>query len=219
MSEPPDRKSYRIRYHNYAEANAYHVTICAHRRELLFGNVVDATMRVNAMGTILEEEIQRTATLREQAIIDSHIVMPNHIHILLILTGGAEAPAPRTFAAPASGTVSSLINGLKASCTSRIRKEIGPTTRVVWQPRFYDRLIRDENELEHTRHYIRNNPGAWEDDPENPERKQHRPGNRRIVLQPPDRRDVLHTSSPVLQPPDRRDVLRTSSPDQLKELQ
>jgi putative transposase len=196
MSELPNRKSYRIRCHNYAEANAYHITICAHRRQLLFGSVIDAKMHLSATGTILEEEIQRTGLLREQVVIDSHIVMPNHVHVILVLTGGADAPAPRTFAAPASGTVSSMINGWKAACTSRIRKEIGPPSLVVWQPRFYDRLIRDENELEYTRHYILNNPGAWEDDPENPERKQVRRDNHKVVLLPTDRRDVLRTSSP-----------------------
>ncbi len=45
---------------------------------------------------------------------------------------------------------------------------------MVWQGRFYDRWIRSERELEQTRYYVRNNPGAWEDDPENPERKQRK---------------------------------------------
>ena len=211
MGELPNRKSYRIRYHNYAEANAYHITICAHRHQLLFGRVIDAQMCLNATGRIIEEEIQRTATMRESVVIDTHIVRPNHVHVLLILTDGAEAPAPRRFAAPASGTVSSIINALKAACTSRIRKEIGPATMVVWQARFHDRLIRDENELQQTRHYILNNPGAWEADPENPERKQRRRDKDRDVSQPLNRRDVSQTIN-------RRDVLRTSSHEQSGEL-
>lgn len=162
------RQSYRLRYHNYAETRAYHITICSRDRALIFGDVIDATMHLSTIGKIIEEEIQKTATMRSGGVIDAHVVMPNHVHLILILTEASDAPAPRGFEAPHSGTISSIINGLKAACTSRVRKELRMASAVIWQSRFFDRVIRDEEELMRTRQYIQDNPGKWQDDHDNP---------------------------------------------------
>jgi len=162
------RTSYRLRYHNYAETRAYHITICSHERALIFGEIIDARMHLFGIGRIIDEEIRKTGAMRSGVTIDTYAVMPNHVHLILILTEESLAEVPRAFEAPKSGTVSSIINGFKASCTSRARKELGLNGIVIWQGRFHDRVIRDEEELQHTREYIRNNPGQWQDDHENP---------------------------------------------------
>jgi putative transposase len=165
-----NRQSYRLRYHSYAEASAYHITICSHQRQLIFGKIIDAQMHLSPIGKIIDEEIRKTIAMRKDVIVDTYTVMPNHVHIIFILTETKDAPVARKFEAPASDTISSIVNGMKACCTSRVRKELGPSDAAIWQSRFHDRLIRDEAELNLTRAYIINNPGAWEDDPENPER-------------------------------------------------
>jgi putative transposase len=166
MSETHHRQSYRLRHHSYSETRAYHITICSHNRDTIFGDVTHATVILSPIGKIIDEEIRKTPTVRSEVIVDTYVVMPNHVH--LILTDDSNAMAPREFEPPQAGTISSVINGLKAACTSRVRKEIGPPGIVIWQGRFYDRVIRDDEELQRTRQYIIDNPAQWEDDHENP---------------------------------------------------
>ena len=171
MSQTPthERQSYRLKHHNYAETRAYHITACSFHRQLIFSEIVDACIHLFPIGRIIDEEIRKTPLMRPNVILDTYVVMPNHVHIILILTEAEEdAPVPRQFEAPKPGTLSSILNGLKSACTSRVRKELGPSDAKVWQGRFYDRVIRDEDELNRTRQYIHDNPAQWQDDHENP---------------------------------------------------
>jgi len=61
---------------------------------------------------------------------------------------------------PQRNNVASIIRGFKGVCTNRIKSET-PIVHFAWQPRFYDRIIRDERGIYAVRQYIRNNPGKW----------------------------------------------------------
>lgn len=56
------------------------------------------------------------------------------------------------------GSLSGIIRGYKARVTKETRK-IDPAFK--WQSRFYDRIIRTEQELSNVRNYIKNNPKKW----------------------------------------------------------
>ncbi len=64
------RRSIRLRGYDYAQAGAYFVTICTWNRACLFGDVVDGTMRLNAMGEIVADEWTRSARVRAEIAID-----------------------------------------------------------------------------------------------------------------------------------------------------
>jgi len=57
-----------------------------------------------------------------------------------------------------------ILNQFKQICTIKSR-EINPN--FAWQPRFHDRIIRDENELNRIREYIIKNPEMWHRDRNN----------------------------------------------------
>lgn len=59
-------------------------------------------------------------------------------------------------------SISSFVAGFKSAATTRINQFRGTPFRKVWQPRFWDRLIRDKDELARIRKYIQDNPGKWE---------------------------------------------------------
>jgi REP element-mobilizing transposase RayT len=63
-----------------------------------------------------------------------------------------------------ANSLSSIINQIKAISTKRIRKQINNPTINIWQPRFYEHIIRNENELYEIRKYIKNNPLKWSED-------------------------------------------------------
>jgi putative transposase len=171
-------KSIRLRYLNYDEPGAYFVTLVAHERRCLFGSVSDGEVCLSASGEIVRLEWQRSAELRPRISFDAFVVMPNHFHAIVLFH--TESPSARSAAlrpitprhrferAPAS--LSSLIAGFKAATTRRIRAALQRPSLPVWQPRFYDHVIRNETDLAKIRAYIAGNPAEWRSDSENPDR-------------------------------------------------
>jgi len=93
------RKSIRLKEYDYGQVGAYFVTICTHERECMFGEVVDAQMRLNEIGCIVEDEWRKTAEIRQNVELDAPVVMPNHLQGILIITdavGATRRVAPTT---------------------------------------------------------------------------------------------------------------------------
>ncbi|EKD34841.1 MAG: hypothetical protein ACD_75C02165G0001, partial [uncultured bacterium] len=74
-------------------------------------------------------------------------------------------PADRPFAAPKGpqpGSIGAIMAQFKSVVTKRINAMRGSAGAPVWQRNYYERVIRDENELSRARQYIVNNPMQWE---------------------------------------------------------
>jgi len=167
-----NRQTTRLPDHDYTQG-AYFVTICTHDGALLFGDIVDGRMILNDNGRIAADEWQRSASIRQELSLDEWIIMPNHIHGIIIVGADGRPPQPnacppqraRLFRPPRS--LGSFIAGYKSVVTKRIneqRVQRGP----VFQRNYYDRIIRDGNEWSRIREYIRLNPTQWAQDKENP---------------------------------------------------
>jgi len=143
---------------------------------MLFGQIVAEAMQLNALGEVVAEEWIKSATIRQEIELDSWIVMPNHLHgILVIKDSGQSAaldhptpkqPAQRPQRKPHS--VGAFIAGFKSAVTRRTN-ELRQTPAPLWQPNYYDHIIRTEVALNNIRHYIRDNPRRWAADRENPD--------------------------------------------------
>jgi len=98
--------------------------------------------------------------------------MPNHFHGIVIIQNGAmdcrgDRPiAPAFKMRPKS--LSSLMAGFQSSVTSKINKSRGTYGTPVWQRNYFDRIIRNNEELNRFRKYIIENPMKWDLDKENP---------------------------------------------------
>lgn len=163
------RQSLRLRNYDYSCLGAYFITACTFRRELLFGEVIDAETQLNDLGRIAAEEWLKSAEVRTEVQLDAWIVMPNHIHGIVILAEereGSDRPAPSN--GPHTGSLGALVAGLKSSVTKRINSTRGTPSALVWQRNYYDHVIRNESSLNRIRQYIADNPVRWPDDPENP---------------------------------------------------
>ncbi len=95
-----------MREYDYAQAGAYFVTVCAHNKECVFGEIVEGEMRLNEAGRVVEEVWLNTTRIR----LDTFVVMPNHFHAIVFLNGtgrGVLQYAP-TFGSP-SQTVGAIV--------------------------------------------------------------------------------------------------------------
>jgi REP element-mobilizing transposase RayT len=171
-----NRRSVRLKEYGYVQAGAYFVTICTYNRDCLFGEVVDGEMRLNEYGEIARDEWIKTASVRTSVVLDVFVIMPNHIHGIIILTGNGSgnvgaarrvAPNGRVARTMQPGSIGAIIGQFKSIATKRINKRRGTPGLPVWQRNYYERVLR-EDELDRVRAYIQNNPAQWEMDAENP---------------------------------------------------
>jgi REP element-mobilizing transposase RayT len=101
--------------------------------------------------------------------LDEFVVMPNHIHgIIIIKPVGVQhvEPLRNKFQHIIPASIGSIIRSFKGSVT-RICRQQG-FTNFRWQRNYYERIIRDDNELNRIREYIIDNPAQWLDDHESP---------------------------------------------------
>ncbi len=93
------RHSIRLKGYDYSRPGAYYVTICAHKKDCIFGRVVDGHMYLNDIGAIVFSEWTNTEDIRDDVVTDAFVVMPNHFHGILILIEsrgrGTESPVPQ----------------------------------------------------------------------------------------------------------------------------
>ncbi|MEE8484527.1 MAG: transposase [Nitrospinota bacterium] len=180
-------KTSRYKGWDYSKSGFYFVTICTKNFKHHFGNVETLRcnvsvpdIRLSIIGEIVKEEWLKTPVVRKNVDLDEWIIMPNHMHGIIAMGGkpnskdvalSVPAEKKRTkFAgiSPKSNSLSEVIRSFKSTCTRKINK-LFPKNNFAWQPRFHDRIIRNEDELNRIREYIRNNPLNWEVDCKQPE--------------------------------------------------
>ena len=182
--ESHHRHSIRLKGYDYSQAGAYFVTICTHNKACVFGDVVDGEMRLNEYGAIVKDEWLRTDTLRENVVIDEYIIMPNHIHGIVIIMGDGRGTLQRASTGPirathrvaptARGLISNSIGAIIGQFKSIVTKDVRKMgfRYFKWQRNYYEHVIRNEDKLNRTREYVLNNPLQWQFDRENPGRMQ-----------------------------------------------
>jgi putative transposase len=170
------RRSARLSGYDYTQNGAYMVTVCTAGRECLFGEIIDdGEMMLNTLGCVVEDNWFKSANIRKEIILDAFVVMPNHIHGIIMMIGeppvGAHgrAPLPQTAALyrpPRS--LGSFVAGFKSAVTSQINRIRETPHMPIWQRSFHDKIIWNESMLNGIRTYIENNPTNWVSDRENP---------------------------------------------------
>lgn len=159
------RKNQRYKDFNYSSDGYYYVTICTDKKRDLFGILQNNQVVLNPLGKLVEENIRALNDLKGVSV-TAHIVMPNHLHLLLEI-GNRENNT--------DWTLSKLIIRIKSKVMveySRIdicehKKE------KIWQRNYWDYIVRKQEELTKIAEYISRNPEFWEREKENPENEYH----------------------------------------------
>ncbi len=161
------RRSIRLPGYDYAQPGAYFVTICTHGRECVLGEVMDGRVNLSPFGEVVHEEWERSAVIRPELELDAFVIMPSHLHGIVVITGdvsvglhsvGAHGRAP-LHRAPRS--LGSFIAGFKSTTTRRVNLARGTPGASFWQRGYYEHVIRDAGDLEKIGTYIAENPLSW----------------------------------------------------------
>ena len=86
-----NRRSIRLQEYDYSRAGAYYITVCIRNRECLFGNVVDGQMQLNEAGRIVQAVWNGLPRFYEGVELDAFIIMPNHVHGVIVIRVGVGA--------------------------------------------------------------------------------------------------------------------------------
>jgi len=175
--------SIRLKNWNYATRGYYFITICTKNRKCYFGNILDKKMQLSKIGKIANAYWQEIPEHFPFTTLDKFIVMPNHIHGIVIINNNVETQnlannvnnvETQNLASlrqnkgnkfgPQSQNLASIIRGLKIGVKKWATINNIP---FQWQPRFYDHIVRNERSLHQIRQYIVDNPSNWENDRDN----------------------------------------------------
>ncbi|HEX2770777.1 MAG TPA: transposase [Geobacteraceae bacterium] len=179
------RRSIRLMEYDYTGGGAYYVTVCAHGRECLFGDVVDEVMRLNEFGEFVRECWNRIPEHFTDVILDEYVLMPNHFHGIVIIqqhrrgdacvahgSNGNDDERARHASPLRSGpsptSLGAIVGSFKSAVTKLINQICDNPGCPVWQRNYFERVIRNDRELAAIREYIINNPQQWVLDRENP---------------------------------------------------
>jgi REP element-mobilizing transposase RayT len=158
--------------YDYSESGAYFITAVTEGRGAVFGEILDAEMRLNRNGVIVERCWYDLLDHYAHLTLDEFVVMPNRVHGVISLADVARAglePAPTIETARRHG-LSEIVRAFKTFSARRINEVRGTPGTPVWQRNYYERVVRNERELHAVREYIRANPLNWYLDKENPMR-------------------------------------------------
>ncbi len=182
----------RLQNWDYGSNGAYFVTICSKYRYHYFGGKMGGIMTLTEIGKMAEKYWFDIPQHFPFVKLGAFVVMPNHIHGIIVidksydgrntenaigtietqnfasLSQPAQTPthsSPKNKFGPQSKNLASIVRGFKIGVTKNARL-INPDFQ--WQPRFYDHIIRNENEYHRISQYIIDNPSKWNDDKPNP---------------------------------------------------
>ncbi|WP_028298709.1 transposase [Olivibacter sitiensis] len=175
------RRSIRLKGYDYAQTGAYFITLCCQKRAHLFGEIVNGKMILNEYGLIAHDEWENTLEIRPNISLGAFVIMPNHVHGILIINDSGEPPSTtpkeeNKFKSP-SKTIGAIIRGYKGATTKRIKRLISTgespissgapkidLSTPIWQRNYYEHIIRNEKAFYNISNYIINNPAKWAED-------------------------------------------------------
>ena len=158
--ELPKRKHPRLDNYDYSSTGAYFVTICTQNRRCVLSRIVGrglapaetTEIEYTLFGEIAEKQLFLLADRYPYLTIDQYVIMPNHIHAILILNGETAGASPRP-------TVTDIVCAYK-SLTTRECKKNGFEGKL-FQTSFYEHIIRGRKDYEEIVKYIYENPKRW----------------------------------------------------------
>ena len=167
MEEMKKRKTPRHESFDYNSVGGYFITICTQNRRCMLSRIVGTgvldcpQIELTKYGEIADKYINQLNDFYDHLSVESYVIMPNHIHILLFVkenrgsteNGQSRTPVP-TYIERANSVFSKFISTFKRFCN----KEYGEN---IWQARAYDHIIRNREDYEEHQRYIYENPMRW----------------------------------------------------------
>jgi REP element-mobilizing transposase RayT len=153
------RQSARLGSWDYGSNGKYFVTICTKNKVPYFGVIVNSGLTSTPIGDYTTKCWISIPDHYPFIELDTFIMMPDHFHGIICIAKKERSGWKQNQFGPQAQNLGAVVRGFKAAVTSFARAKSIP---FQWQPRYFDRVIRSERELDQIREYILNNPGQWQ---------------------------------------------------------
>ena len=169
-------KSARATWHDY-RSGAYFITICVKNHEHYFGEIENGVVKLSEIGKNTTENLQNINNHYPYVEIPLFVVMPNHIHAIVLIDGDHRRDVARNVStemttkpnenkkmveiAKHQSLLCVAMRGFKSAVTKFANKN---GIDFAWQTRFHDHIIRSQSEMNRIADYIENNPATWDND-------------------------------------------------------
>jgi putative transposase len=180
--QPAHRVPTRLSNFDYASAGAYFITICAHERRLLFGEIFGDVLVPSKIGSIVNDCWAAIPRHFPDVDLDTFVLMPNHLHGILVIRS---APVGVQHAGPSErrvrhagplqpqrwsppGSIGAIVRSFKSAVTKTCNERQLTNGTPIWQRNYYEHVIRKDEDMNRVRQYIIDNPKNWATDKENP---------------------------------------------------
>ena len=185
-------KSHRLQGYDYSSDGAYFITICTAKHLIEFGEIENGQVQLSQNGKIANDLWLEIPNKFPFIILDEFIVMPNHLHGILIINHSHDNVETRFITsqnnnASQNNTIlrdtinrASTKGGITGKHNPMLHKNISRIVRwykgrvsfeihkadfgFAWQNNYYDVIIRNEKQFTIIENYIRNNPNTWDND-------------------------------------------------------
>ena len=150
----------RLKGYDYNTPGYYFITVCTKNKRKLLCEIIGTVLpdgpqtRFTEYGKIARKQLLLMQDFYEDIHVDKFVIMPNHIHMILCLTGDdpEEGKDPSM-----SSKIGRFVGTFKRFCNRQYGKDI-------WQSRSHDHVIRGEADYQSIWNYIDGNPSKWLED-------------------------------------------------------
>ncbi len=159
-----ERQKNRLENYDYSQVGTYFITICVKDRKPILSKIVGTgvpdcpKILLLPPGKIAEKHINKLNTFYNEILIDNFVIMPDHIHLLITISNGQSGtPVPTRSNDKIdnkNSTIAKFVSTFKRFCNKEYDKNI-------WQPRYYDHIIRNQEDYNEKWDYIENNPKKY----------------------------------------------------------
>lgn len=163
----PARRSVRLHGFDYAQTGRYFITICAFEKLCLFGRIENEMFVPSPLGSIARRCWLAIPSHFSHVLTDAFVIMPNHMHGILLITGGHGNAVPlqglqrEAFQAPVSGSIPTIVRSFKAAATRDARVYVKQPDLKLWQRGYFERVLRNDKEFSYAARYVLENPQRW----------------------------------------------------------
>jgi len=192
----PKRKNIRLQGYDYSQNGAYFVTICTNNRVNMLcvgagfharplnvstndmlnvtpNNMLNSTpiMDLSSIGVEAKNSLHFINNNYDNIVADKFVIMPNHIHVIILLTGGHGNPLgtgghDETLGTGGHGNppLRNIVGQFKSFTTKRYNQLYNTNNLILWQRNYYEHIIRNDDDYQRICIYINENPLKWQED-------------------------------------------------------
>ena len=170
------RKHPRLKAYDYSQSGAYFVTTNVQGGRCLLSEITvgrglaPAEPKLTPAGEIVQRQILAIPKRYPSVSVDKYVIMPNHVHLLLLFQENAAGASPRpTGQGDAAGasprpTLMQVMGAFKSLSARMVNRAMDTPGGRLWQTSFYESVLQSEKAYQDAWNYIDTNPAEWAED-------------------------------------------------------